>query len=119
MTISYQAEKQNGRKTGQILATLGSLTTGGPTKTEAADRLLAEAAEAYASVQHAYVFTQHGEILAVHFQYGQWGYDIVRQDGPSYCPSCWGCASSFADTLDRACRHADQSYGGVVTIKRA
>jgi len=126
MTIQYTTEKDaRGRKTGVIVARFEGggascyLQGRGPTKADASSALFGIAARAWAETNHAYIFTHDGTILVVQFNGQQWGYDIVkRDDARSYCCSCWGTdADTYAHTIVRATAHAEQSYGGVLTIK--
>lgn len=111
---TYPEKDVWGHKTGQIIARLDTETAYAATKAEAVDALMAALLAAAQHTQTRYVWCLDGELLAVRYAYGSWGYDIVRRDSASgVCPSCWGMRS-LDEALASASTHADQSYGGMI-----
>ena len=62
--------------------------------------------------QRKVIGCKSGEVLVVHFRYGQWGYDIAGPER-SGCCSNWGF-KTFEEAVQKATDHANQSYDGLL-----
>ncbi len=62
--------------------------------------------------QRRVIGCQSGEVLIVHFRYGNWGYDIAGE-GRAGCCTCSGF-KTFEQAVEKALDHAGQSYGGIL-----
>ena len=73
---------------------------------------ITDALTEHRNYQRRVIACKTGEVLVVHFRYGNWGYDIARE-GQTGCSSCYG-NDNFEETVTRAISHADQAFGGVL-----
>lgn len=114
-----------GKRTGSIVARLESdwsanvQSAAAPTATLAKEALINKLGRMASNDERAYLMCgDRSTVLVVSFAGESWQYDIVgfdRQAGRSGCimPGC----ESFRAAKDRAIEHADQSYGGVLSIQ--
>jgi hypothetical protein len=108
---------------GKVRIIVGRYNVTGKSKKEVTESALEELEQMTEHCERGYLICGNGTVLAIYWDVGSFGYDIVHQgqrlapDGLIRVPSsAWG-NRTFEEAVEHAKNHAEQCYGGVVLGK--